>query len=37
VRLDKEEPHFIIINLLIDGYLLEELTAEYLLEELTTS
>jgi hypothetical protein len=31
VRLDEEEPHFIVVDLLITGYLLEELTASRLL------
>jgi hypothetical protein len=37
VRLDEEEPHFVVIGMLIAGYLLEELTAGYLLEELIVS
>jgi hypothetical protein len=37
VRPDEEEPHFVIVDLLIAGYLLEELTAGYLLQELTAS
>jgi hypothetical protein len=37
VRPDEEEPHFVIVDLLIARYLLEELSAGYLLEELTTS
>jgi hypothetical protein len=35
VRLDEGEPHFVVVDLLIVGYLLEELTVGYLLEELT--
>jgi hypothetical protein len=35
VRLDEEEPHFVIVDLLIVGYFLEELITRYLLEELT--
>jgi hypothetical protein len=31
VRPDEEEPHFVIIDLLIAGHLLEELTASRLL------
>jgi hypothetical protein len=33
VRPDEENPQFIIVDLLIIKYLLEELTAGYLLEE----
>jgi hypothetical protein len=29
-----EEAHFVVVDLLIAGYLLEELTVGYLLEEL---
>jgi hypothetical protein len=31
MRPDEEEPHFIVVDLLITGYLLEELTAARLL------
>jgi hypothetical protein len=31
VRLDDEVPHFVVVDLLIVGYLLEELTASGLL------
>jgi hypothetical protein len=34
VRPDEEEAHFIIVELLIVGYLLKELTIGYLMEEL---
>jgi hypothetical protein len=37
VRPNEDEPHFVVVDLLIVWYLLKELTVGYLLEELTAS
>jgi hypothetical protein len=34
VQLDEEEPYFLIVDLLIAGYLLEELTASRLIRSI---
>jgi hypothetical protein len=34
VKLDENKPHFVVVDLLIVGYLLEGLIVGYLMEEL---